>query len=159
MTLQERTLFESLADERLLALTIFGEAEGEKLIGKFAVGYVIFNRARLWRKSVHDICLMVNKKGDPDFECFADGNKRLPVLLKLAARWDDASKALADCLTAAQGVLSGNLQSNVGRATFYKTIACKSPWFDKSVAKGILQKCAEVGAHEFFMETRFKEAA
>lgn len=147
----DRALFEALSGEQILGLTIFGEAEGEKLRGKFAVGFAIFNRARLWKQAIHRVCLAHNQ-----FECFNDGNRRLPLLKNLAQNFTPTG-VMKDSFIAAQGVLSGNVQSNIGLSTFYKTIRCRSPWFDRAVAKGVLRPFCVIDAHQFYIETRFEE--
>ncbi len=147
---EEKAIFLKLSPLRIMALTIYGEAEGERFAGKLAVGFVIRNRSDLWRKTVSDICLQENQ-----FECFNDGNPRLPKLVKIAQDFERINDdALSASLAAARGVTS-DLKSNIGRATFYKTITCRSPWFEKVVKAGTLVKVAEVGNHEFFAETKY----
>lgn len=154
MTPEQKAIFLKLSPLQLMALTIFGEGEGEKFAGKMAIGFVIHNRSELWRKTIPYICLQENQ-----FECFNDGNPRLPKLLKIAQDFDGTNNdALAASLAAAEGV-TGNLISNVGLATFYKTITCKSPWFEKVVKAGTLVKVAEVGNHEFYSETKYAKEA
>ncbi len=150
----DKVRFSALPPAQMMGLTIYGEAEGEPREGKMAVGFVIKNRADLWHKTIHQVCLKPNQ-----FECFNEDNKRLPILSNLARQWDNTLEALKSSLVAAEGVLSGNLQSNVGLATFYKRMDCESPWFDRSLRKGTLKKVAEVGHHEFFIETKYLKEA
>ena len=86
---EEKALFERLADAQLMALTIFGEAEGERFAGKLAVGFVIRNRAELWEKTIREVCLQENQ-----FECFNTGNARLPILVRLAADFRENAEKL-----------------------------------------------------------------
>jgi N-acetylmuramoyl-L-alanine amidase len=153
MTPADLALFRSLSDLQIMATTICGEAEGEKLAGKFGVGFVILNRSVLGHKSIPEVCLQRNQ-----FECFNEGNKRLPILRNMASNWNASLDRLKDSVIAAKGVLSGSLLSNVGKSTFYKVITCESPWFDKALRNGTIRKCCEVGAHEFFEETKYMEA-
>ena len=41
--------------------TIAMEAESEPIVGKLAVGYVIYNRARLWKQSLLRVCWTPNQ--------------------------------------------------------------------------------------------------
>ena len=149
MTPEEKKLFTALTSSQLMALTIYGESEGEKFAGKLAVGFVIKNRATLWKKSIADVCLARNQ-----FECFNDRNARLPLLVRIAKEFNFNATAFHHCCLAAEGVMNTDLPSNVGRATFYKASGCKSPWFDKVVVAGKLVKVAEVGRHEFYEERK-----
>jgi hypothetical protein len=151
MNASDRAFFLTLPAQTVIALTICGEAEGEKLRGKFAVGFVIINRSRLWRQSIHKVCLARNQ-----FECFNTGNKRLPILLNLARNLP-TDGVVKDCLLAAQGVLSGNIESNIGLCTFYKKIGWPSPWFEGAMVKGEIRPFCVVDNHEFFIETRFEK--
>ncbi len=148
----EKALFGRLTRLQIVALTIFGEAEGEKFVGKLAVGFVIRNRAELWNRTVENVCLAANQ-----FECYNNGNARLPLLLKIAADFEGSEEGqLSYCVAAAQGALSETVGSNVGKATFYKTVECESPWFDKARKAGTIVKMAEIGKHEFFEETKYR---
>jgi spore germination cell wall hydrolase CwlJ-like protein len=153
MRREDKSIFESLPDVHLMALTIFGEAEGERFAGKLAVGFVIQNRAGLWGKSIRDVCLSENQ-----FECFNEGNPRLPILLRIVQDPEGSMSRLKESLTAAKGVMAGTLLTNVGRATFYKAISCETPWFDKAEGAGTIVKVAEVGKHEFFEESKYRAA-
>jgi spore germination cell wall hydrolase CwlJ-like protein len=155
MTPEQRSTFLKLSALQIVALTIFGEAEGEKFAGKLAVGFVIRNRAEFWHMIEHDVCLQENQ-----FECFNTGNPRLPKLLKIAQDFEGSNQEqLSFCYAAAEGAMGRNLGSNVGRATFYKVTTAHSPWFEKVVKAGTLVKVAEIGAHEFFEEQRYRKEA
>ena len=152
MTPGDRKLFESLTEEEIMALTIYGEAEGESQSGKCAVGFVIKNRSELWQKSIMTICVQKNQ-----FECFNDGNPRLPILKALADPFVETG-ALWPSVLAARTALSNNCEGNVGQATFYKRDTCYSPWFAKEILRGKLIEVATVGHHDFFEEDRFRSA-
>lgn len=154
VTTEDYNLFITLTDVELMAITIYGEAEGEDLTGKAAVGFIIRNRAALWKKTIKDVCLQANQ-----FECFNKGNKRLSILRDIA---EDIhifkNKAFNECLLVAQGILQSDLKSTIGNATFYKVVGWWSSWFASAISTGKLIKTGEIGLHEFFTEARFMKA-
>jgi hypothetical protein len=159
MTPEQSTLFRTLNDEHLMALTIYLEAEGETTAGKFGVGYVISNRSDLWHKSVPDICLQKNQ-----FECFNTGNPRLAIGIKIAQDFIGTHAKdinLQHSLEASRAIFGKTtyfpltrdvIKNRVGLATFYKTLTVKSPWFDKMIAKGRLKEVTTIGHHVFYEE-------
>lgn len=150
MKTEDYNLFTDLSDIELMAITIYGEAEGEDLTGKVCVAFIIHNRSVFWKKTIKDICLQTNQ-----FECFNTGNKRLPVLREIAENIHIfKNRAFHECLSAAQVALC-DPHSNIGNATFYKVIGCKSPWFHRALDNGTLTKTGEHGLHEFYTESRF----
>jgi len=112
----KRLLYETfghLTDEKLLALTIYGEARGELEAGKIAVGSVILERVehRNWDgKTIREVCLMPYQ-----FSCYLPGDPNFPILKKIAA---DPGKAAAGnvtfrlCSDVAAGLLSGSIPRN-----------------------------------------------
>ena len=148
MTSEEKALFLALTPVQLMATTILGEAEGEPFDGKLGVGFVIRNRADLWKQTVPEVCLANNQ-----FSCVNDGNPRLPVLVQIARDFDGSNHPmLSDCCSAARVAFVKEQPSNVGEATFYKVTTAPSPWFEKEIAAGKLVKVCEIGKHEFFKE-------
>jgi spore germination cell wall hydrolase CwlJ-like protein len=147
MTTEEKALFLKLTPLQIMACTILGEAEGEKFAGKLGVGFVIRNRADLWKLTVPEVCLQNNQ-----FECFNTGNPRLPVLVDMARDFEGNAVRLHDSLTAAQGVLSRNLLSSVKLSTFYKRAGLHSPWFQKATGTGNIRYVCTVGNHDFYDE-------
>ncbi len=148
--------FSGLTHDQLAGLTVYGEARGERMSGKFAVAFVIVNRSLLWKQTITGVCLAPNQ-----FECFNPMNVNRPLLIDIAQDFNGhcaKDEALKKCYLAAQGAINKCATSNVGNATFYKTITCKSPWFDKQIARGNMIKVATVGNHDFFEEARFRAA-
>lgn len=149
----DRALCMTLTDEQAVALTIYGEARNQKIRGKLAVGFVIWNRSKLWKKPVKEICY------SNDFDCWDTGNPNLDDLMMIVRDWAgqiEKDQALRNCLIAAQGVLSRNILSNVPNCTFYKRADCKAPWFDKAIGKSKLIRVCQVGDHEFFKEKQYE---
>ena len=98
------------------------------------------------------ICVQKNQ-----FECFNDGNPRLPILKSMAICFVPEG-AVNRSLLAARTALSNNCKGNIGRATFYKRGDCYSPWFEKEILRGKLIEVATIGHHDFFEEDRFRSA-
>jgi hypothetical protein len=147
MNADEKSLFLTLSPLQIMALTIHGEAEGEPFKGKLAVGFVIRNRADLWKMTAPGVCLE-----EDQFECYNQGNPRLPVLVDMARDLEGNAVRLHDSLTAAQGVLSRNLLSNVKLSTFYKRVGLHSQWFQKAAGAGNIRYVCTVGNHDFYDE-------
>lgn len=150
-------LFMSLTDVQLLGLCIRAEAEGERATGQMAVGFVIMNRCELWDKSpktaIKRVILAKNQ-----FESFNAGNPRLNMLVEEAANitlGNPIEEITQRCIILAEGVISKACLSNVGKSTFFKAVGHPSPWFDRSITKGTIQRFRQIGKHEFFVERRF----
>jgi hypothetical protein len=141
--------FGHLDDRQLLALTLYGEARGERTIGKIAVGSVILERVdhRDWDgRTVREVCLMPYQ-----FSCFLPDDPNFPKLQKIAAAWDEnfqESASLRDCYRIASELLDGATPRDAiiakFHATQYKTLACEADWADK------MKKVTTIGAHEFY---------
>jgi N-acetylmuramoyl-L-alanine amidase len=141
--------FGNLSDSQLMALTIYGEARGEKYEGKVAVGSIILERVdhRDWDgKTVSDVCLMPYQ-----FSCYLPDDPNFPALKLIAGDWDNKilqSKDLRGCYSVAAMLLAGEIPRTreiaEHHATQYKTIKCKAAWADK------MKKVAVIGRHEFY---------
>jgi len=141
--------FGSLTDDRLLALTIYGEARGESREGKIAVGSVILERVdhRDWDgRTIKEVCLMPWQ-----FSCFLPQDPNFKPLAFIADDFDLAlqkSDSLRACYDIARGLLGGAIPRDAiiaeHHATQYKTIDCKASWAAK------MRKVATVNHHEFF---------
>jgi hypothetical protein len=137
----------------VLALTLWGEAEGEPDEGKQAVAWVIRNRAEHRRRSIADVCFARRQ-----FSCFDRGSARR-VLVEAAADTlanvprGTMPTTLPRCLAIARDVLDGSLPDNTGGADHYVT---RGLWLDKAtlsrVAPHLIGRapCAEVGHHVLF---------
>lgn len=141
--------FGHLSDSRLMALTIYGEARGEKYKGRVAVGSVILERVdhRNWDgKTVSEVCLMPYQ-----FSCFLPDDPNFPALKLIARDWEgrmSQSRDLRECYSVAVMLLSGAIPRTAeiaeNQATQYKTIKCEAAW-----AK-TMKKVATIGNHEFY---------
>jgi N-acetylmuramoyl-L-alanine amidase len=141
--------FGHLTDVQLMALTIYGEARGEKYEGKVAVGSVILERVehRDWDgKTIHEVCLMPYQ-----FSCFLPGDKNFKALKLIADDWDNKikqSQPLRECLNITGLLLSQSINRTPEiakyHATQYKTINCNAPWAKK------MKLVVTIGNHEFY---------
>ncbi len=147
---KDKPIFDKLSALEAMALTIYGEARGEKWDGKLAVGYVILNRSRLWKQSIKEVCYAKNQ-----FSCYLSSDPNYEILLNIAKDFNanlPNNKQLQLCRTCAEMVSSGPTESIIGDATFYKVIGTKNKWFDRQIEKGELVKVCEIGNHEFHKE-------
>lgn len=138
----------TLSDLDVLALTIYGEARGEAVEGKIAVGNVCRNRLKTnrWGASYERVCL-----AHLQFSCWSPqgGLSNYSLLKALAQQIMDghqpADRVLAECYWIASGITSGAAQDNVENATFYFVTKTPPP----SWAVGHVPVCI-IGAHSFF---------
>jgi hypothetical protein len=141
--------FGHLSDAQLMALTIYGEARGERYEGKVAVGSVILERVdhRDWDgKTVSEVCLMPYQ-----FSCYLPDDPNFPALKLIAHDWESKithSQDLRDCFNVAGLLLSGSISRTKviaeNNATQYKTIKCSAAWAKK------MKLVATIGHHEFY---------
>jgi N-acetylmuramoyl-L-alanine amidase len=143
------TTFGNLTDYQLMALTIYGEARGEKYEGKVAVGSVILERVdhRDWDgKNIHEVCLMPYQ-----FSCFLPDDPNFQALKLIADDWDNKikqSQSLRDCLNITGLLLTQSINRTPEiakyHATQYKTIKCEAAWSKK------MKLVATIGNHTFY---------
>jgi spore germination cell wall hydrolase CwlJ-like protein len=139
--------FAALSDEKLLALCIYGEARGERISGKCAVGSVILNRARIggwYGKGIKGVILKPFQ-----FSCFLPNDPNAPILREIALNWDAyyaKDKALRMCHTIAKGLLDENGSLLRPDITHYKTNSCKAAWADR------MDKVCTIGNHSFYRD-------
>ena len=134
---------------RLLALTIYGEARGERDIGKIAVGTVILERVdhRDWDgTTIREVCLMPYQ-----FSCYLPKDPNFPKMREFAEDWQAAvakSASLRACYDIAAGLLNGVIPRDPiiakNHATQYLRVDCDANWEKK------MTKVATVGAHDFY---------
>ncbi len=144
---EDKPIFYALSDLDTLMLTIYGEARGEGLEGKFGVGFVIVNRSRLWKKSIKDVCYEKNQ-----FSCYNSNDPQYCHMLSQATYWKHTKEEENNTMLVAQACLYGWNESTVGDATFYRVIGNKNKWFDGQIKKGKLIRVCEIGHHEFYKE-------
>jgi hypothetical protein len=145
--------FGHLADDEIMALTIWAEARGESAAGKIAVGTVILNRVehRKWDgETIREVCLWPWQ-----FSCF---NEKDPNRARLAGMAKDfygflkSDAGLKDCYTVAHGLDRGIVPAAadiwISRACQYLTTAAKGrvDWW-----KG-MRFIKKIGGHEFYSD-------
>jgi N-acetylmuramoyl-L-alanine amidase len=102
--------FGHLADQQIMALTIFGESRGEPDEGKIAVGSVILERVKKqgWMgKTISEVCLKPYQ-----FSCYLPNDPNFPALKLLAGDWQNKyvqSPDLQNCYQLADGLIDGEI--------------------------------------------------
>ena len=144
-------LRETLTEPQVLALTLYGEARGEPIEGRVAVGCVIRNRVESgrWGGSYRHVCLQkwqfscwIPEGGITNYETVMSAARML-----LRGR---VLPVLSECLWIADGLISGALLDRVrGANHYYNPKAMKPVGRIPGWAKG---KTAHVtvGEHLFF---------
>ena len=124
-------------DVLTLARTIYGEARGEKTLGKKAIACVILNRykSKKWfaGKTIAETCL---KKYQ--FSCWnaSDPNRK---------KIEKASEIeLGECYTIAEAFVYGKEKDFLCGACHYHTLNCKPKWAEGRTADFI------IGNHLFY---------
>lgn len=147
-----------LDDVTVLALTIYGEARGEKREGREAVANVILNRVMLrqwsvgpasWGRSVKDVCL-----ARLQFSSWNADDPNRAKMLALGAG-EVSNKAYDECMAIAKRAIRSELNDNTGQADHYlvTAIASRTKW-----AKG-KKPVAVIGAHSFYKFYSIPESA
>ena len=115
-----------LVDRSVLALTLWGEARGEPIEGRIAVGCVIRNRLAMPHRfraaaaTYRAICLAPHQ-----FSCWAPtgGAENYAAVMRLAARMAQGRPLedlrLDECLWLADGLMSGVVLDRTQGATMY----------------------------------------
>lgn len=137
-----KKILESLTDQKLLALVLYGEARGEPPIGKLAVAHVILNRARLggwYGANVREVILRPYQ-----FSCFNLNDPNFSKLISQAER----NEFDASCFTVASLALEGVTVDPTGGATHYHTLAIDPKWNDK------MQFLKRINRHVFYREVK-----
>ena len=138
----------NLTDRDYLALTIYGEARGEKNAGRLAVGTVIRNRVKAGRfgPSYEAVCLKPQQ-----FSCWNATDPNRPKLDRLSDQIRDhlapTDKALIECYVIADCLIDGQAAMlKIRAATHYFATWLKEPpaWAASGVFVGT------VGSHMFF---------
>jgi len=145
--------FGHLAPDQIMALTIYGEARGEKRAGRIAVGSVILERVehRAWDgDNIIDVCLWPYQ-----FSIYLPGDPNRAALKRMAADWDRfhfASVPLQECFGIARGLIDGTVPRDPDLAAAhccqYLTTAAKAnvKWWKK------MNFVKKIGAHEFYAD-------
>ncbi len=137
--------FGHLEDIQIMALTIYGEARGESLYGKRAVGSVILERFRCggwYGATVSEVCLKPFQ-----FSCYLPSDPNYAKLGAIAADYNGAlegNETLFRCHLLAVGLIRGVIEPNV-LATHYATLATEPYWASS------LTEVQIIGNHRFFI--------
>jgi len=113
----------------ILARTIYGEARGEKFLGKLAVACVVMNRVHAdlnndnkpdwWGEGVKAICLKPYQ-----FSCWLENDPNLEHITTVHDGYED----FLVCLAIAAGAMAGDFEDVTGGATHYHTKAIIPAW-------------------------------
>ena len=133
-----------LNDLLTMAKTIYGEARGEPLEGRIAVGWVIRNRleSNKWfgADTLADVCMRQSQ-----FSCwnFGDPNYEKLESVTLDDPW------YLECVYIAAGIMCGQMADPTVGATHYYApgaVSRKPAWADGK------EPCARFGGHLFFKD-------
>lgn len=126
----DREVLAALSERDTLVLTMLGEARGEEVEGRLAVGCVVRERARdpeRWPDDIKGVCLQRWQ-----FSCWNDTDPNYAKLIEIgrllvddhAVRTTFVSDALyRETRWIADGILSNVVRERVGRANHYLTRA------------------------------------
>lgn len=129
-------------DLATMAMTILGEAEGEALPGKVAVGWVIVNRAVLRKQTIDDVC-----RARLQFSCWNDGSPRIKRMTQ--ATFSDPY--YRSSYGVALLILAGEYADPTNGADHYFTIAKpKGAGYWPPLWAKKMVKTVAVGAHTFY---------
>jgi spore germination cell wall hydrolase CwlJ-like protein len=127
-----------LADQTLLALCIWAEAEGEPPEGQLAVGWVVRNRVEhpcWWGHDYHSVILATWQFSWTDPHC-----DRYQKAIAIIDSIPDHFTILAE------NVIQGNLPDPVPGAVCYHAPYCHPGWADH------MQFIRQIGRHLFYKE-------
>lgn len=124
-----------------LALNIYHEARGEKLIGQHAVAQVTMNRAE-WDES--NVCKVVTapKQFSWTNDLVARSKGHAPRLRQAGEPKDEAAWYLARGV--AINTLLGKVPNFIGDATFYHSTSVAPSWSEK------FKRVTRIGSHIFY---------
>jgi spore germination cell wall hydrolase CwlJ-like protein len=144
--LTDQQLLDALDEAKVLALTLLGEARGEEIEGRAAVGCVIRQRVLddRWPDDYKGVCLQRSQ-----FSCWNLGDPNRTLLLNIA-RGVEFGNLLDEATWIAQGIISGVVhdRAGFGRANHYVT---RTLWERKPPEwlRGLSPTCL-VRNHAFF---------
>lgn len=136
-------VFDTMPDVELLARLIYGEARGESVTGKIAVGHVAINRAAKpswWGRTLKEVILKPYQ-----FSCF-NAEYRDILISPTGTIWDV-------CQSVANGVISGiTIDPTYGATHFYADTIAAPSWAASMV------ETAHIG-HHIFLSAQAGEVA
>ena len=148
-----------LSDREALAFTLFGEARGEPIEGRIAVGSVIRNRAETHYRgtTIAEVCLWTRQ-----FSCWwpDQGESNHRFLLEIVeARlrggpvpWSSREREVyAECVWVAEGIVSRLILDRVHGARHYYAPKGMKPAGTVPIWARGLEPVATVGKHLFFV--------
>ena len=127
-------------DLEIMARTIYGEARGEGLDGKIAVGYVIRNRAndpKWWGGNIVEVC-----KKPYQFSCWLRNDPNYEKLTTVTL--DD--EAFYACVKAALHVAGDACPDITQGATHYHAHYVEPSW------ASTMEHLVDIGNHKFYKE-------
>jgi len=138
-------------DERIVALTILGEARGEKKLGMYGVACVIQERSIKRQITPAQVC-----QQPWQFEIWNAGEGKIKKERELWYLWDSPSKMYARQL--ARHLCKGDVlvRSTVGNANHYCTLQTKPYWaykivtINKKKIKVPIKPVAIIKNHKFY---------
>ena len=146
-------LIGQLSDFDTLALTLYGEARGERVEGRVAVGCVVRNRvkAKRYGADAKAVCLAPRQ-----FSCWLQhdaahkANYHEVIWAARALRQDNLGPVLKECVWIAGGLLDDSLQDITRGSTHYITRAL----WESHPPKWLVGQTPKIGIgnHVFFAE-------
>ena len=132
-----------LEPELIMAITVYGEARGEPLLGKIAVAHTINNRVKdnRWPNTVVGVCLQPKQ-----FSCWNENDPNCEILTRKLwqLKSTDTSYTWKECLFSAFGVVRDYIKDLTEGANHYHTNSIHPSWAKQMV------KTVEIGHHIFY---------
>ena len=137
-------------DERIVALTLLGEARGEGANGIYAIACVIQKRTKERYKTPAEVCLQPYQ-----FSIWDAGEGKVKKESELYYLWDSKCDPIKYARLMARAVCSGkwNLaQELTGHANHYYSVDRKTPpyWTFNKKTKKPIKPTMRIGKHLFF---------
>jgi len=146
MKKEDFPIFNALDDNKVLGLTIYGEARGESVDGKVAVGGTILTRKKhnsWYGNTIKKVCFKQYQ-----YSCYNEKDPNYMILKGIAQNFLDCcdkDKILKSCYNIANGLIEGTVIPEF-EATHYHTDAVEPVWKDD------LKYIGKIGHHIFYME-------
>ncbi len=139
---EQLKIFKELPENKLLAVCLLGEARGEPIEGKIAIGNIIKNRVfhRKWDgDTFHEVILMPKQ-----FSCFDDIN--VNYMLDVIEAPSSAGILWQEALWIAFGILNDRLQDNTEGALNYHAFYVWPSWAKEMIIT------VKIGRHIFYKD-------
>lgn len=141
-------LYSPINDLDTMARTVWGEARGERSMGRAAVAWVILNRYNspiAWWKTekgdgIPDGTIAAVCRDPYQFSCWLDGDPNLPRLLNVT----EADPTFKECLEICRAVLEGRVPDPTqGAMWYYANYIDRPSWVTD------LKPTVKIGRHIF----------